>query len=138
VRRQRAMEAAQATAQEMLAALQAGGDMQTLAESHALELVEAEAATRNSREFDATLRDQVFLMDPPEEGSQVLQVIELDNGFAVVRLESVTDGTLSDEDAIRKQSYQRRIANASASAEAMGFLRMLRAQSTIEIYEDRL
>jgi len=138
VRRQRAMEAAEATAQEMLAALQAGEDIQTLAESSSLELVEAAAATRNSREFDTTLRDQVFLMEAPEEGGQVLQVVELDDGYAVVRLERVTDGTLSDEDAIRTQSYQRRISNASASAEALGFLRMLRAQSTIEVYEDRL
>jgi len=138
VRHQRAMEAAEATAREMLAALQTGGDMQTLAESHALQLVAAEAATRDSRDIDATLRDQVFLMEAPEEGGQVLQVIELDNGYAVVRLEGVTDGTLGDEDAIRKQSYQRRIANASASAEAEGFLRLLRAQSTIEVFEDRL
>jgi len=68
----------------------------------------------------------------------VTQVVELPDGYAVVQLEAVTDGTLGDEDALRKASYQRRIANASASAEAMGFLRMLRAQSTIEIYEDRL
>jgi hypothetical protein len=56
----------------------------------------------------------------------------------VVQLEGVTDGVLTDEDVLRTQAYKRRIANASASEEAMGFLRLLRAQSTIEIYEDRL
>ena len=56
----------------------------------------------------------------------------------MVQLERVSDGALSEEDVLRKQGYQRRVANGSASAEAMGFLRMLRAQSTIEVYEDRL
>jgi len=138
VRRQRALDAAAATAQELLAALQAGEDIRSLAEAGELELVEAEAATRTSTELDATLRDQVFLMEAPAEGAGVTQVVELPDGYAVVQLERVTDGTLGDEDALRKASYQRRIANASASAEAMAFLRMLRAQSTIEIYEDRL
>ena len=138
VRRQRALDAASSTAQELLAALQAGQDMQSLAEARQLELVEAEAATRNSAELDATLRNQVFLMESPAEGGSVTQVVELENGYAVVQLDRVTDGTLGEDDALRKAGYQRRIANASASAEALGFLRMLRAQSTIEIYEDRL
>lgn len=138
VRRQRARDAAAATAQDLLAQLQAGEEIRALAEARGLELVEAEAATRSSAEIDASLRDQLFLMEAPEEGGQIVQVAELADGYAVVQLERVTDGTLSEEEAIRTQSYKRRIANASASEEAMGFLRMLRAQSTIEIYEDRL
>jgi len=138
IRRQRALDAAAATSQELLAALEAGEDMQALAEARELEFVEADAATRTSGELDTTLRDQVFLMEAPAEGGSVTQVLELTDGYAVVRLERVTDGTLGDEDALRKAGYERRIANATASAEAMGFLRMLRAQSTIEIFEDRL
>ena len=34
--------------------------------------------------------------------------------------------------------YSRRIASGSASEEAMGFVQMLREQSTIEVFEDRL
>jgi len=138
IRRQNALDAAAATSQELLAALEAGEDMQSLAEARALEFVEAAAATRTDGELDATLRDQVFLMEAPTEGGSVTQVLELADGYAVVQLERVTDGTLGDDDALRKAGYQRRISNATASAEAMGFLRMLRAQSTIEIYEDRL
>jgi peptidyl-prolyl cis-trans isomerase D len=138
IRRQRALDAAAATSQELLAALEAGEDMQALAEARELEFVEADAATRTSGELETTLRDQVFLMEAPAEGGSVTQVLELTDGYAVVRLERVTDGTLGDEDALQKAGYERRIANATASAEAMGFLRMLRAQSTIEIFEDRL
>jgi peptidyl-prolyl cis-trans isomerase D len=138
VRRERAMKAAEATAQEMLDALKQGAEIQPLAEARALELIQVEAATRTSAEVDASLRDQVFLMEAPAEGGVVTQVVELPEGYALVQLEGVTDGVLSDEEAIRMQAYQRRIANGSASAEAMGFLRMLRAQSTIEVFEDRL
>jgi peptidyl-prolyl cis-trans isomerase D len=138
VRRQRAMDAAAATAQELLAAMQQGEDIQALAEARALQLTQAEGVTRTSTELDASLRDQLFLMEAPAEEGMVTQVVELPDGYAVVQLEDVRDGALSDEDVLRKQTYQRRIANGSASTEAMGFLRMLRAQSTIEIYEDRL
>jgi peptidyl-prolyl cis-trans isomerase D len=138
VRRQRAMDAAAAAARELLAALEEGAEIGALAESGARELVVAEAATRSSAEIDQTLRQQVFLMEAPVEGGRITQVVELPDGYAVVQLESVQDGSLTEDDALRRQAYQRRIAAASASAEAMGFLQLLRAQSTIEIYEDRL
>jgi len=138
VRRQQALDAAGATARELMAELQSGGEMQALAEARGLELIQAEAATRESTEFDPTLRDQVFLMEAPEEGGQVTQVVELADGYAVVQLESVTDGTFADEEPARKTAYERRIATATSNEESMGFLRMLRAQSTIEVYEDRL
>lgn len=148
VRRERAMEAAEATAQELLASLQAasqdsaegGVTIGEIAESRGLELVEAEAVTRSGGAIDPALREQVFLMEAPAEGGQVTQVVELDDGYAVVQLEQVTDGTLGedDADAVRKLTYNRRITNGSASSETIGFLRMLRDQSTIEVYEDRL
>jgi peptidyl-prolyl cis-trans isomerase D len=65
VRRHRAMEAARATAQELLGGLQGGAGIAELAESAGLELVEADAARRTSAELDATLRNQLFLMDAP-------------------------------------------------------------------------
>jgi peptidyl-prolyl cis-trans isomerase D len=138
VRRERAMEAASATADELLASLDGGTDILTLAESSGLELVEAEAARRTSPEIDARLREQVFLLQGPEDAAPVRTVVELAEGYAVVQLDSVTQGELAEEDEARKQAYMRRISNASASTETLGFVRMLREQSTIEVYEDRL
>jgi peptidyl-prolyl cis-trans isomerase D len=138
VRRQQAMDAALEQAQELLAALQDGAVIGELAESGELELVEVEAARRDSAEIDARLRDQVFLMEAPAEGDRVTQVVELADGYAVVELDAVLDGSLGDEDELRKQAYERRISVASANEETLGFLRMLRAQSTVEVYEDRL
>jgi peptidyl-prolyl cis-trans isomerase D len=138
VRRNRAMEAAQATAQELLDSLEIGAGIAELAESSGLELIEAEAARRTSAEIPPTLRNQVFLMEAPGEDGRVTQVVELDDGYAVVQLDQVTDGTLPEDDAVRKLTYSRRVTNGSASAETIAFLRMLREQSTIEVYEDRL
>jgi len=141
VRRERAMDAARETAQEVLAQLQEGENAPSiaeLAEARSLELVEAEAAQRSMADIDPTLLEQVFLMEAPADGGQLMQVVELDNGYAVVQLESVKAGELSEDDAVRRLTYSRRISNGSASAETIGFLRMLREQSTIEVYEDRL
>jgi peptidyl-prolyl cis-trans isomerase D len=138
VRRHRAMQAAQATAQALLEKLEGGAGIAELAESSGLELVEAEAARRTSAEIDPTLRNQVFLMEAPGEDGRVTQVVELDDGYAVVQLDKVTEGALEEDDAVRKLTYTRRVTNGSASAETIAFLRMLREQSTIEVYEDRL
>jgi len=139
VRRQQAMDAALAQAQDVLAALEEGAVIGELAESRGLELVESEAARRNSPEITPRLREQLFLMEAPaEEGGRVTQIVELDDGYAVVELKDVRDGVLAEDDEMRKQAYGRRITNASAGEETLGFLRMLRSQATIEVYEDRL
>jgi peptidyl-prolyl cis-trans isomerase D len=138
VRRERAMKAAAASADELLASLAAGNEIAALAESSGLELVEAEAALRTSPEINAQLREQVFLLQGPGDDGPVRVVVELADSYAVVQLDSVTQGELSEEDPLRKQAYQRRIANASASTETLGFVRMLRDQSTIVVFEERL
>ena len=53
-------------------------------------------------------------------------------------MEKVVDGEVSEDDPAKLQSYRRRIANATSNAEVVGFLRMLRQQSQIEVFEDRL
>jgi hypothetical protein len=65
-------------------------------------------------------------------------VIELDEGFAVDQLDSVTPGEITEETAFLRQAYSRRISNATATTEILGFVKMLREQSIIEVYEDRL
>jgi len=112
--------------------------MAVLAQENGLELLTFEAARRTSADIQADLRAKLFLMDSPGENDPLLEVLELSDGFAVVRLESVTDGVLSEEDALLARSYNRRISNATASTETFAFLRMLRSQSQIEIFEDRL
>ena len=81
---------------------------------------------------------EVFKLQPPGEEGPRTAVVELDDGYAAVRLTAVRDGELKKDDLIQQQNQRRRIANATASAEAWGFIRMLRNQSEIVVYEDRL
>jgi peptidyl-prolyl cis-trans isomerase D len=138
IREQRAMDAAAAVAEGLLARLEAGEPLETLAEEQGVEVARNEAATRTSPDIDARLRSGVFLMPVPAEGESSTGLVELDEGYAVVRLDSVVDGSLAEDDVARRQMYARRIASASAGTEAIGFIQMLRSQSTIEVFEDRL
>jgi parvulin-like peptidyl-prolyl isomerase len=88
--------------------------------------------------MDSGLRNELFRMAIPEEGAMTTGVVEVADGYAVVQLESVSEGELVADDDVRKQLYQRRVQAATASDEMMAFIRMLREQSTIEVFEDRL
>ena len=138
VRRQLAMEAAQASANEILARVTAGADLTLLGEENGLEVLAFEAATRTSEDVRADLRQDLFLMDAPGEDGPVNEILELSDGYAVVQLTGVTDGVLSAEDVLKAQNYKRRISNATGNAEAFSFMRMLRSQSEIKVFEDRL
>ena len=138
VKHDKAMQVAANQAEALLARLQAGEDISALAEETGAELLQAEDARRQGSPYPAQLIEQLFRMAPPEEGRNRLQVLPLADGFAVVSLSAVKDGALTEDDLIRQQNYRRRIANATANAEAFGFIRMLRSQSEIEIFEDRL
>jgi len=138
VRSQRAMEAAQATANEILAQVTSGADLSVLGEENDLEVLAAEAASRNGVEVRRDLLRDLFLMEIPGEDGPVNAVLELDDGYAVVQLQSVTDGVLLDEDVLKAQSFNRRISNATGNSEAFSFMRMLRSQSEIKVFEERL
>ena len=138
VRQQRAMEAAEARAEEFLALAVAGTDLSVIAADNGLEVLEAEAIMRDDAETRADLRKELFQMDVPGEGGPLTEILELSDGYAVVTLQSVSDGELLEEDVLKTQSFNRRLANSTASSETFGFLRMLRSQSEITIFEDRL
>ncbi len=135
---QRAMDAAKASADEILAQVNSGADLSVLGADNGLELLADEAATRNSPAVRSDLLQDLFLMKAPGEEGAVNEVLKLSDGYAVVQLQSVTDGVLSEEDVLKSQSYNRRISNATGSNEAYSFMRMLRSQSEIKVFEDRL
>ncbi len=138
VRLDQAMQDAAAKAEGLLARAQAGEELAALAEESGIELLVADDARRQGSPYPARLTTQIFRMAPPETNAKRIEVLQLDDGYAVVALESVTDGVLSEDDLILQQNYRRRIANATANAETFAFLRFLRSQSEIEVFEDRL
>lgn len=138
IRSERATGKASLRADGILQQLNSGADISSLAEAQSLELIETEAAQRSGTDLAADLVAQVFLMQAPEGEMPRTGVVPVNNGFAVVQLERVLDGAVAEDDQIRLQNYRRRIANATASAELTGLIRMLRKQSEIEVFEDRL
>jgi len=133
-----AMQAAELGAKDLLARAQAGEDLAVLAEVSGKELLVAEDARRQGSPYPEQLITRVFRMQQPEADATVLEVLPLDDGYALVKLLSVTDGVLTEDDLIRQQNYRRRIGNATANSETFGFLRLLRSQSEIEVFEDKL
>lgn len=138
VRHGRAMKQASTRADEILKQVQDGSDMAAVAKAHSLELKVVDSAQRTSKELPASLISKVFQLRSPEGDKPVDSVVPMADGYAVVQLEKVVDGEVSDDDLAKVKSYRARISNSTASAEALAFIRMLRKQSEIEVFEDRL
>ena len=138
VRRDQAMQLAAEKAQALKEQVEGGADPLTLAEEGKVSLIVADSVLRSATDQPADLLRAVFRMPRPEGETPRIAKVPLTNGYAVIVLESVADGQLKEDDLIRLQNYKRRIANATANAEAFGFLRLLRKQSEIEVFEDRL
>ncbi len=138
VQHDQAMQLAAERAEAIKVQVEGGADPLTLAEEGKVELIEADSVLRSGKDQPADLLAQVFRMARPSGDAPSIATVPLANGYAVVVLASVTDGKLKEDDLISQQNYKRRIANATANAEAFGFLRLLRKQSKIEVYEDRL
>jgi peptidyl-prolyl cis-trans isomerase D len=139
LRRQRASEAARASAGALLAELDAtDSDLEALVADREIQVVSVEAAKRTGTEPDPVVVSEVFKLQSPVDEAPVTAVVEAMDGFAAVVLQSVTRGELQEGALFARQQYQRRVANAAASAETSAMLEQLRRMAAIEIYEDRL
>ena len=81
---------------------------------------------------------EVFKLQMPAEGAMAPVVVDAQDGFAMVLLQDVTDGELDASALIARQQYERQVANAAASAEAIALVEQLRSGANIEIFEDAL
>lgn len=139
LRTQRAQRAAEATAQAMLEALAEDGmDIDALAAREGQEVIAVEGATRRSFNPDASVVTNTFLLHLDEDGSPLSAVVESDDGYALVLVESVRAGQLDADAVLARQQYRRQLAKAAASAEAQGLVRQLRKSAEIEVFESRL
>lgn len=139
IRADRALQAARERAEQILAGVQEEGNtLETAAAEFELEVSLTESANRQNFVPDRTVVERVFDMAPPPEGEVSYTVVEASNGYAVVALQSVRDGSLEAGAALSGEQYRRQIANAAASIEADGFMRQLRNAARIEVFEDRL
>ena len=138
IRHDDAMNAAEQQAMALLERLQGGELMQVLADESGVELMEREGARRNGGDVPPDLRVAVFEMTPPAEEEVGQELLTLDEGYAVVALTEVRPGSLSEEEVPLRDSYRRNLANVTASSETQAFMGLLREQSVIQVFEDRL
>lgn len=138
LREERARETAEAAATELLAEVQGGATLQTAAQARELEVQSIEAAPRGHATPDAEVVANVFRLSAPDEDGVTHAVVPATSGFAVVALNTVTDGSLEEGSLIGRQQYQRQLANAGASYEAWALRRQLRALADVQVFEDNL
>lgn len=136
---QRADEAARKSAESVMSALENGTkNFAELSEEAELQLVTVNAAGRRDIDPDPVLIGGIFMLEKPDPDSVTRAVLGTSNGSAVVELISVTAGELAEDAFLARQQYERQIANAMASAEAMGLLAQLRDSAIIQVYEEQL
>lgn len=134
-----ARDNAEVIAGELLAALKGGeSEFEVLATESGLEFARHEAIKRNSFVPDATLVQEVFRLQAPAEDAAVQAVLPTSNGFAVIELESIVQGTLEGDALLARQQYERVIANSNASQEAFAMMAQLKAIAEVEVFEDRI
>jgi len=130
---------AESKAEELLAASQSGDSgLEALATEAGLTYSQHELVNRNSFAPDATLVKEIFRLPEPAGDAGVEAVLPTSNGYAVVQLVAVEQGTLDNGGQVSKQQYERVIANGTASQENAAMLAQLRASANIEVFEDRI
>jgi peptidyl-prolyl cis-trans isomerase D len=134
-----ARDQAKAKAEALLASVQGGENgLEALAAESGLEYSHFEAARRNSFAPDAMLVKEIFRLPEPKGDAGVDAVLPTSNGFAVVQLEAVVQGTLESGSMMTQQQYERVIANGNASLENTALMAQLRAAAVVEVFEDRI
>jgi len=134
-----ASDNAEARAKEALGLLETGeAEFDVVATMVGLEYARHEGIKRNTGTPDALLVQEIFRLQPPQDGATVQAVLPASNGFAVIELETVVNGELAQDALLEKQQYGRVLANSTASQESFALLRRLRTSAEITVYEDRI
>lgn len=134
-----ALEAAREKAQSLLSELQSSAlTLDELAAQAGLEVIPTTGAVRRNFVPDRAVVLEVFKLPPPEAGQTRAAVVEASNGYALVVLENVEEGSMDVNAGQSEEQYRRQIANAAASIEARGFMAQLRDSARVEVFEDRL
>lgn len=101
-------------------------------------LVNADAATRFSPEYERPLLEAVFDLPAGAAESGTPRLLEVGDDFAVVVLSAVDDGDIESQPPASQAQARWLLSNAAASEESEAFREALRLQADIEVYEDNL
>ena len=86
----------EAKATKLKSELQSGAQPKAVADDSKYSYQMHEATKRNNFEINRMLLTKVFSLPRPMEGKEVIEVVETSDGYSVVSLQSVTDGSLAD------------------------------------------
>jgi len=94
---------------------------------------------RDAATTDSALVKAAFALPRPQEGKPQVQLVELGgNTYALLQLDSVTDGDPSTLDAKTKQAARNTLSQDVATVLTREFIEALRAGTKVHIAEDRL
>ncbi|WP_374087429.1 SurA N-terminal domain-containing protein [Methylomicrobium lacus] len=131
---EKAKKQASATAQKLKDALRKGETLANLAASEKLEVKKLTGYTRSKTEIPDALSDAVFKAAKPVGGKPTILVAELPDGAqAVVSLNKVTPGVMSEDDKKKMELATKNIAKAFGQAEFNAMLETLEADADVEI-----
>jgi peptidyl-prolyl cis-trans isomerase D len=136
---ERAAKKAKARADELFAALGKGETLEQVATANKLKVESQQGMGRDAATTDSALVKAAFALPRPQEGKPQYQLVELGgNTYALLQLDSVTDGDPSTLDAKTKQAARNTLSQDVATVLTREFIAALRAGTKVHITEDRL
>jgi peptidyl-prolyl cis-trans isomerase D len=136
---ERAAKKAKARADELFAAIGKGQTLDQVATANKLKVESQQGIGRDAASTDSALVKAAFALPRPQEGKPQVQLVELGgNTYALLQLDSVTDGDPSTLDAKTKQAARNTLSQDVATVLTREFIEALRAGTKVHIAEDRL
>jgi len=136
---ERAAKKAKARADELYAALGKGETLEQVAAANKLKVESQQGIGRDAANLDSALVKAAFALPRPQEGKPQIQLVELGgDAYALLQLDSVTDGDPSKLDTKTKQAARNTLAQSVATVVTREFIDALRAGTKVHIAEDRL
>jgi peptidyl-prolyl cis-trans isomerase D len=138
---ERVAEAARKQADEVLARLNKGDDMEAVAKSVDAKVISvAEAVRGQSFQVPAPVLKEAFLLPHPDAAGKprFAEVDMGDGGFAMVAVDKVQPGDLSKITAEDRELLHRQMAQAYAGEATRELLQVLRAKTKIKINKNLL
>jgi peptidyl-prolyl cis-trans isomerase D len=136
----RAIKAAKARAESILARAQKGEDLEAIASSLGRSVSNVPNITRQAPNPQlAPLVDAAFQLPRPVAGRHDFALAKLaPDHYALVGVTAVKDGELTGLDDATRANLRKQLAGARGAVEARAYMQGLRKQYTIKIAEDRL
>ncbi len=138
LRAERAGEEARLRAEALLAQVNGGAALETVAEAEGLEVLSVEDAGRRSFDPDPVIVANVFKLPRPGDDTPTHHVVESADGYGLVALQSVTDGSVDESQPLAARQARLMMGSINASTESWALVRQLREQADVQIFEDNL